>query len=77
MKALIALPCSLTEITIGIAPMGSITAKSTINALKKSRKLNVDNISLKIKTLHKQCTHHCRSAKIIFKTDNANIKQKK
>ena len=46
MKALIALPCSLTEMTIGMAPIGSITAKSTINALKKSRKSNVANITL-------------------------------
>ena len=33
-----------TEITMGIAPMGSITANSTIKALKKSRKLKASNI---------------------------------
>ena len=44
LNALIALPCSRIVTITGIAPIGSITAKSTIKALKKSRRLNVDNI---------------------------------
>ena len=42
------------EITIGIAPIGSITANSTMNALKKSRKLNVDSIRVKNLNIYKQ-----------------------